>query len=182
LTRFANSVIHQNVAEDVTTVRLRLHREGGRRPGSATVVDESGVPALVERASTPSARRSTPLARPRPRRDTRTDRARRSGHGRGHGPDPAQVVRAFVDAAGGLEAVVRSHDHWIGGFVIYWAGPHGRDGRVRDVAIARDEGGRWSATPRVDGRAGRRGAGRRRGREGAGLRRPGRASRPGGTR
>ena len=29
LTRFANSVIHQNVAEDVTTVRVRIHRQIG---------------------------------------------------------------------------------------------------------------------------------------------------------
>ena len=28
LTRFANSGIHQNVAEDSTTVRLRVHHEG----------------------------------------------------------------------------------------------------------------------------------------------------------
>src|SRR6476661_5983858 len=49
LTRFANSVIHQNVAEDVTALRLRLHREGRTATGSATVVDEAGVPALVER-------------------------------------------------------------------------------------------------------------------------------------
>jgi hypothetical protein len=47
LTRFANSVIHQNVAEDVTTVRLRLHREGRTATGSATVIGKSGVPALV---------------------------------------------------------------------------------------------------------------------------------------
>ena len=40
LTRFANSVIHQNVAEDATTVRLRIHHDGRTASGSATVVDE----------------------------------------------------------------------------------------------------------------------------------------------
>jgi len=28
LTRFANSVIHQNVAEDITTVSIQIHHDG----------------------------------------------------------------------------------------------------------------------------------------------------------
>src|SRR6476620_6714315 len=49
LTRFANSVIHQNVAEDVTTVRLRLPRDGRTASGSATVVAEQALADLVAR-------------------------------------------------------------------------------------------------------------------------------------
>ena len=30
LTRFANSVIHQNVAEDITHVSIRIHHDGRR--------------------------------------------------------------------------------------------------------------------------------------------------------
>src|SRR5580765_2800056 len=51
LTRFANSVIHQNVAEDVTTVRLRLHRDGRTASGSATVPDEQALRDLVARVA-----------------------------------------------------------------------------------------------------------------------------------
>ena len=120
LTRFANSVIHQNVAEDVTTVRLRLHREGRTATGSATVVDESGVPALVERVLEavrvapldPGWPGLAPMAAPAPTAplDPATAAATPT--------DRAQVVRAFVDAAGGLEAAgyVRTN-HWTGGFV-----------------------------------------------------------------
>jgi predicted Zn-dependent protease len=120
LTRFANSVIHQNVAEDVTTVRLRLHREGRTATGSATVVDEAGVPALVERVLDavrvapldPGWPGLAPMAAPAPMAplDPATAAATPA--------DRAQVVRAFVDAAGGLETAgyVRTN-HWTGGFV-----------------------------------------------------------------
>jgi hypothetical protein len=64
LTRFANSAIHQNVAEDVTTVRLRLHQDGRTASGSATVIDDADVPALVERVL--DAVRVAPLDLPRP--------------------------------------------------------------------------------------------------------------------
>ena len=39
LTRFANSVIHQNVAEDATTVRLRIHHDGRTIYDSHTIID-----------------------------------------------------------------------------------------------------------------------------------------------
>ncbi|GAB3969572.1 hypothetical protein GCM10027615_23920 [Plantactinospora veratri] len=38
LTRFANSFIHQNLADVATTVRLRLHLDGRTATGSSTVV------------------------------------------------------------------------------------------------------------------------------------------------
>ncbi|MEV4344886.1 TldD/PmbA family protein [Actinoplanes sp. NPDC049596] len=49
LTRFANSAIHQNVAEATTTVRLRLHFEGRTASSSTTVVAPAGLRGLVER-------------------------------------------------------------------------------------------------------------------------------------
>ena len=120
LTRFANSVIHQNVAEDVTTVRLRLHREGRTATGSSTVVDEAGVPALVERGPRRRPRRAARprLARPRTDGGTRGGRALDPTTAAATPADRAQVVRAFVDAAGELETAgyVRTN-HWTGAFV-----------------------------------------------------------------
>ncbi|MGW5670554.1 TldD/PmbA family protein, partial [Micromonospora sp. NPDC003776] len=52
LTRFANSFIHQNVAESGTTVRLRLHVDGRTAAGSGSLVDTDGLTALVERTRT----------------------------------------------------------------------------------------------------------------------------------
>src|SRR5262245_9195649 len=49
LTRFANSFIHQNVADTTATVRLRLHADGRTASGSSTVCDDEGVAALVAR-------------------------------------------------------------------------------------------------------------------------------------
>jgi predicted Zn-dependent protease len=47
LTRFANSYIHQNVADETTTVRLRLHADGRTAATTTTVLD--GVDDLVRR-------------------------------------------------------------------------------------------------------------------------------------
>ena len=47
LTRFAESVIHQNVAEDVTTVRLVVHHDGRTTSGSASVVDDREQPSFL---------------------------------------------------------------------------------------------------------------------------------------
>src|SRR5437660_5271421 len=49
LTRFANSFIHQNVADTMTTVRLRLHLDGRTATGTGTLTDSAGLAALVER-------------------------------------------------------------------------------------------------------------------------------------
>lgn len=105
LTRFANSRIHQNVAESTTTVRLRLHVDGRTAAGSTTVLDGDGLTGLVER--TLAAARLCPpdpgwggLTPPSPLAagdawDEATAKA---------SPDErAERVRAFVDAAGGLE-------------------------------------------------------------------------------
>jgi predicted Zn-dependent protease len=105
LTRFANSFIHQNVAETADTVRLRLHLDGRTASSTSTVTAPDGLDRLVEQ--TLSAARLRPV-------DTGwaglTAPAPPSGAGRfdtataGSTPaDRAAVVRAFVDAAGGLE-------------------------------------------------------------------------------
>jgi predicted Zn-dependent protease len=104
LTRFANSYIHQNVADATTTVRLRLHREGRTATGSTTLTVPDALRDLAAR--TVAASRHCPpdpgwpgLAPPSPVDEpvavdeevvaaTPADRAAR--------------VRAFVDASGGL--------------------------------------------------------------------------------
>ncbi|NBE80663.1 TldD/PmbA family protein [Micromonospora rubida] len=106
LTRFANSFIHQNVAESGVGVRLRVHADGRTAAGSGSVVTPDGLAALVERALT-AARLCPPdpawpgLTPPAsvpavPAWDEATAFAE---------PDErAERVRAFVAAVGGLEA------------------------------------------------------------------------------
>jgi predicted Zn-dependent protease len=105
LTRFANSFIHQNVADDTTTVRLRLHAAGRTVAVSTTITGADGLRELVSRA-TAAVRHAPPdpgwpgLAPPAPLAgepgfDEPTATAVPA--------ERAQRVRAFVDAAGGLE-------------------------------------------------------------------------------
>lgn len=49
LTRFANSYIHQNVADDTTWVRLRLHTGGRTATVATTLVDDAGLRTLADR-------------------------------------------------------------------------------------------------------------------------------------
>jgi predicted Zn-dependent protease len=119
LTRFANSVIHQNVAEDATRVRVRIHHDGRTASGSGTAIDERGRQALVERAvdsvkvapHDPAWPGLAPAAMPERAPATVPASADATP------ADRAAVVRAFVDGAGGLEAAgyFRSN-HWTGGF------------------------------------------------------------------
>jgi predicted Zn-dependent protease len=106
LTRFANSFIHQNVAEATTGVRLRLHVDGRTAAGSSTIVDTDGLRGLVER--TVAAARLCPpdpqwpgLAPPAPTTPVPAmDDATANAD-----PDArAARVRDFVTAADGLEA------------------------------------------------------------------------------
>ncbi len=119
LTRFANSVIHQNVAEEITTVHLRVHHEGRTASAAATVADAGALAGLVERAveavrvapldpgGPGLARPSQPGSTPPP--DAATANATPA--------DRAAIVRAFVDGAGGLEAAGYCRtDHWQGAF------------------------------------------------------------------
>ena len=121
LTRFANSVIHQNVAEDITE---RQHPDPPRRPHGSDGGDRDG-------------RRRSGGA-DRPRRRGGADGARRPGVARSgaagrrvvrrdpdgrrrrvrHAADRAQVVRGFVDGAGGLETAGYCRTNvWTGAFV-----------------------------------------------------------------
>jgi predicted Zn-dependent protease len=105
LTRFANSAIHQNIAEVIATVRIRMHRDGRTAAGSATVTDDAGLQALAERVAAsvdaaPLDPRWPGLAPPAPLAggpplDESTISATPT--------DRAQIVRGFVDGAAGLE-------------------------------------------------------------------------------
>jgi predicted Zn-dependent protease len=106
LTRFARSFIHQNMTDASVNVRLRLHDGGRTASGRASTVDADGLRALVDR--TVAAARLCPpdpqwpgLTAPGPVRaaaevDDATAYAEPA--------DRADRVRAFVDAAGGLES------------------------------------------------------------------------------
>ena len=104
LTRFANSVIHQNVAEDVTHVSIRIHHDGRTAETAATITGDDELAALVARAV-----ESVRLAPADPGWAGLAPPADVARHptidGNGASPqDRAQVVRGFVDGAGGLEA------------------------------------------------------------------------------
>ncbi|MEV6369819.1 metallopeptidase TldD-related protein [Micromonospora musae] len=105
LTRFANSFIHQNVAESGVAVRLRVHVDGRTAAANGSSVSPEGVRTLVERTLT-AARLGPPdpawpgltAATPTPSSGP-VDEATAYAD-----PDQrAERVRAFVDAAGGLE-------------------------------------------------------------------------------
>ncbi|MET0459958.1 MAG: TldD/PmbA family protein, partial [Ilumatobacteraceae bacterium] len=120
LTRFANSVIHQNVAEDNLRVSIRCHVDGRTASAGTTVVGDEGLAGLVGRIlgaaavapldpgwpglAPPAQRGPVPAVDPATRDATPDDRATR--------------VRAFVDAAGGLETAGYCRtNHWRGAFV-----------------------------------------------------------------
>ncbi|MEH1012775.1 metallopeptidase TldD-related protein [Micromonospora sp. CPCC 206060] len=106
LTRFANSAIHQNVSSVTTAVRLRLHREGRTAAGGSTVVTGDGLRALVERTIAASRLCPPDPAWPGLTAPTSIPDAADWDAATAHaGPDErAARVRAFVHAAGGLEA------------------------------------------------------------------------------
>lgn len=105
LTRFANSFIHQNVANTETSVRLRVHAGGRTAAGATTVVDADGLRSLVGRTLAAAG-----LCPPDPGWPGLAEPAPLDGPARvdetvlaATPADLAQQVRAFVDAAGGLE-------------------------------------------------------------------------------
>lgn len=119
LTRFANSVIHQNVAEESVSVGIRVHVDGRTASASSTVVGEDGLDDLVSRvlaaaalapldAGWPGVAPPAALGAVGPldpaTRDASPD-------------DRATIVRDFVDAAGGLETAGYCRtNHWRGAF------------------------------------------------------------------
>ncbi|MFG2108638.1 TldD/PmbA family protein [Micromonospora chersina] len=136
LTRFANSFIHQNVAESGTTVRLRLHADGRTAAGSGSLVDADGLTALVER--TLAAARLCPpdpawpgLTPPAPvPSGAAVDEATAAAS-----PDErAARVRAFVDAVDGLEAAGYCRTAYRSGAFANSAG-HSAVGRAAEAAM-----------------------------------------------
>lgn len=106
LTRFAQSFIHQNVAEADTTVSLRIASDGRTAVSSTTRVDEAGLRALVERTLEAAA-----LRPPDPEYPGMAPAAAVAGDD--HWDDAtsevppetrAEAVRLFVDAGPELEA------------------------------------------------------------------------------
>lgn len=102
LTRFANSAIHQNVAEDTLLARLQLHLDGRTTVVSSALADEAALGALI--ASALDAVRSGPsdpgwpgLTAPADPPPSPTAHIEMST-----AAQRAGTVRSFVDAAGGL--------------------------------------------------------------------------------
>jgi predicted Zn-dependent protease len=105
LTRFANSFIHQNVADASTVVRLRLHLDGRTASGSTTRVSRDALAAVVDRAVAGSRLRPADPGWPGL---TPSSPAAASGNRDGATATAspaarADVVRGFVDAIAGLE-------------------------------------------------------------------------------
>jgi predicted Zn-dependent protease len=114
LTRFATSFIHQNVADLTTTVRLRLHVGGRTAGGATTITDSDGLRDLVGR--TLEAARLLPpdpgwpgLAAPA---QTATGGSVDDATAQASPAERAARVRAFVDAAGGLETAGFCRTRW----------------------------------------------------------------------
>jgi predicted Zn-dependent protease len=120
LTRFANSVIHQNVAEDVVGVGIRVHVGGRTASASSTVVGEDGLGGLVARVLAAAALAPVDHGWPgvAPPAPLGTDLAAVDAATRDASPDDrATIVGAFVDAAGGLETAGYCRtNHWRGAF------------------------------------------------------------------
>lgn len=104
LTRFANSMIHQNVAELTTSVRLKLHLDGRTVSLSTTLTDADALDDLADRAVT--AARVAPLDANwpglAPAADLLASGTIDEATATATPADRATLVRAFVDAAGGL--------------------------------------------------------------------------------
>jgi predicted Zn-dependent protease len=118
LTRFATSFIHQNVADDTTSVALTVHLDGRTATSSTTVTGPDGLRDLVDRtlgsAKLAPADPSWPgLAEPAPASTGTADEATA-------GATPAQraeIVKAFVDAAQGRETAGYCRTiHWRGAY------------------------------------------------------------------
>ncbi|WP_305785128.1 TldD/PmbA family protein [Symbioplanes lichenis] len=144
LTRFANSAIHQNVAEATTSVQLRLHLDGRTAGGSTTVTSAEGLTSLVER--TVAAAGLAPrdpnwagLTAPTPLRPSGAFDEATAAAGPG---ERAARVRDFVDAAGGLETAGFCRTTYVSGGFANSAGQAvtGRSAEAAMDGIARFEG------------------------------------------
>ena len=157
LTRFAVSMIHQNVAAAITTVGLRVHLDGRTASGSTTVVDAAGLRGLVER-TVAAARLSPPdvtwpgLTPPTPLRQSSGHPGSGARSGLDFGFDEATArstpaeraerVRDFVRAAGSLETAGYCRTTYTSAAFANSAG-QSVEGRTAEAAmdgIARDNG------------------------------------------
>nr|WP_296069647.1 metallopeptidase TldD-related protein [uncultured Actinoplanes sp.] len=157
LTRFANSMIHQNVAEATTTVRLRLHLDGRTASASTTLTGPDGLDTLVERTIA-AARVSPPdalwpgLTRPTPVHQSAGYHGSGERSGLDFGFDEATAratpaeraerVRDFVRAAGDLETAGYCRTVYDSAAFANTAG-HALEGRSAEAAmdgIARYDG------------------------------------------
>jgi len=104
LTRFANSMIHQNVADETTTVRLVAHLDGRTVASATTVTDANALDGFVAR--TVDAVRLAPLDPGwpglAPAAALATPGTADASIVAATPADRAERIRAFVDAAGGL--------------------------------------------------------------------------------
>jgi len=144
LTRFANSYIHQNVADAATAVRLRVHADGRTAAGSTRLVDRDGLATLVARTLAaaklcPPDSRWPGLTAPAPLAgNANWDEA--TAHA--SPAERADRVRAFVDAAGGLETAGYCRTIYRSGAFVNSAG-QSVAGRTTEAAV--------DAVARVDG-------------------------------
>lgn len=120
LTRFANSVIHQNVADDITTLLLRIHIDGRTAEADTTVTDADDIDTLVERVA--GVVRAAPLDQGwpglAPPAELPTGVPLDRATAEATPADRAEVVRSFVDGAGGLETAGHCRTtYWTGALV-----------------------------------------------------------------
>ena len=120
LTRFANSYVHQNVADATTAVRLRVHAEGRTASTSTTVL--GGLDDLVER--TLAALRLAPADPSWPGLTPPTPSPLAGHRGRGHRP-------GRPGRAGRPRTSVRRRGRWPGDGRLLQYLDH--DGRVREL-------------------------------------------------
>jgi predicted Zn-dependent protease len=147
LTRFANSYIHQNVADTTTTIRLRLHEDGRSASRTTTLTSLDALRDLVERT-----REAARLCPPDPRWPGLCPPSPVTGSSKvdeqvlaASPADRAARVRAFVDAAGGLAtAGYVSTLHWQAEF----ANSAGQSASAATTQVAMDGVAR---TPSSDG-------------------------------
>ncbi|HEY0487410.1 MAG TPA: metallopeptidase TldD-related protein [Mycobacteriales bacterium] len=159
LTRFANSFVHQNVADTATRVRLRLHVDGRTASGSTAATDPGALGRLVAGAVAaarmlppdagwPGLGGPAPVLTPGNRDEVTADT-----------PPEARVavVRDFVAAAGGLETAGYCRT---GTETLYYANTAGQVAESSYTAAAADGIARTPAGPdglRADGVARRGG-------------------------
>ncbi|MFI5832473.1 TldD/PmbA family protein [Micromonospora sp. NPDC051300] len=136
LTRFANSFVHQNVAETGTAVQLRLHVDGRTAAGGGSRVDPDGLAALVER--TRAAARLVPpdpawpgLTAPVP---VPSGRGVDESTAFASPDERAARVRAFVEAVEGLEAAGYCRTSYRSGAFVNSAG-QSAVGRAAEAAM-----------------------------------------------